>query len=266
MNTQNRKYFSRAQELIDEGVPFASVSLVHLRGHAPQEMGAKILVSPDGLLEGTIGGGKVEAKAIALAREMLESGSSSAPHEFVTWNLQRDVGMTCGGEVSLFFEAFFCNEWEIAVFGAGHVAQALIRLLLTLDCNVTCVDNRSEWLDRLPESPRLKKIFAEEMRTEVVKLPAQAFIMLMTQGHKFDVPILKEVLSTRTPPYLGVIGSKVKAVVLRKELAESGFSSDQIERLHCPMGLPLGDSSPAEIAVSMVAQIIQVRDRLFITS
>ena len=77
--------------------------------------------------------------------------------EFVEWNLKRDVGMTCGGSVKLFFETYNHSDWRIVVFGAGHVASAVVECLAPLDCHVTCIDSRAEWLDRIPNRPRLRK-------------------------------------------------------------------------------------------------------------
>ena len=78
--------------------------------------------------------------------------------ELVEWNLKRDVGMTCGGSVKLFFETYNHSDWRIVVFGAGHVASAVVDCLAPLDCHVTCIDSRAEWLDRIPSRRRLRKI------------------------------------------------------------------------------------------------------------
>jgi xanthine dehydrogenase accessory factor len=260
MNEQSAKYFARVRELTENQSPFVSVTFIDSRGYAPQDQGAKALVTRDGLCEGTIGGGRLEAKAILRAQELLLSEEKKT-RDFVTWNLQRDVGMSCGGEVSLFFEVFNAKQWQIAVFGAGHVAQSLVRLLMTLDCRVTCLDSRAEWLDRLPQGERLKKVCAQNLPAEVTHLAPDSYLLLMTQGHATDLPILLEILRTRVPHYLGVIGSDVKGKKLRQELKEAGFTPEQISVLRCPMGLPLGGNSPGEIAVSMAAQILQVRDQ-----
>lgn len=259
MNAENIAYFKRVGELVESREPFASVMLVASRGHAPQDPGARILVTARGLDLGTVGGGRVEAKAITRAQEML--GDRAAPErELLTWNLQRDVGMTCGGEVTLYLEVFFCKQWRIAVFGAGHVAQSLVRLLLGIDCQITCIDPRPEWLERLPTAPTLRKICTQDMPAEIARLPADTYILLMTQGHAHDMPILKAALALGPRPYLGVIGSEVKGIRVRKELREAGFTEELVERVRCPMGLKLGRNAPNEIAISMVAELLQLRD------
>lgn len=261
-------FFLKASELETQGIPFVVVTLLANRGHAPQDPGAKAIFSQRGLECGTIGGGKVEAKALGVAQEILaKSELSESERVFsVTWNLQHDVGMTCGGEVTFLFEATRACKWQIVVFGAGHIAQALVPLLLTLDCRVTCIDSRSEWLDRLPPaSARLRKLCSSDMPSliETASLPAQAFYTLMTQGHATDLPILKQLLHRFEPAYVGVIGSKVKAIKIRNELKAEGIPPERIEALKCPMGLALGTNEPAEIAISIAAQLLEVRARVF---
>ena len=112
------------QKLLDTDTSFATVTLCSIRGSAPQIAGAKAIVTANGIEAGTIGGGKIEAVAIDYSQTLLRLGKSSC--ELVTWNLQKDIGMTCGGEVTLLFETIARTTWPIVVFGAGHVAQALI--------------------------------------------------------------------------------------------------------------------------------------------
>ena len=169
--------------------------------------------------------------------------------------------MTCGGRVKLYFETYFSADWQIAVFGAGHVAQALIASLLQLQCRVLCVDARQEWLDSLPESPKLKKRLMANPAEAVSGLGEKTFVLMMTQGHATDFPVLFECLKReKNFPYVGVIGSKSKRAVLLKDLIAAGINPAHAEEFHCPIGLKLGRSEPAEIAVSIAAQLIQVRD------
>src|SRR2546426_1402335 len=107
------------------GAPFVLVTLVESLGSTPQDIGAKMLVTPAGLHAGTVGGGRVEAQAIALAHEILAApGPAAAQPRFVNWSLKADVGMTCGGAVKLYFEPHPAAgaAWTLAIFGAGHIA------------------------------------------------------------------------------------------------------------------------------------------------
>ncbi len=232
------------------------------RGHTPQDPGAKAIVDKNGLVFGTIGGGKVEAKAIAYAQDVLASGKAITPQTF-TWNLQRDIGMSCGGEGTYLFELYNSKNWEVAVFGAGHVAQALTRTLTNLECKITCVDARQEWIDQLPQLHNLTALCVPNPADFVKTLNTSTYFVVMTQGHAFDVPILYEIFKEfPDAPYVGVIGSHPKALKIKNELKEKGISEELLTRLRCPMGLDLGNNQPFEISISITGELIQVRDRL----
>jgi xanthine dehydrogenase accessory factor len=250
-----------AADLLEHDESFATVTLLSIRGSAPQIAGAKAIVTDQGIVAGTVGGGKIENAAIEYAKKALSE--IDGPTTVVeTWNLQTQIGMTCGGEVSLFFEFHRRIGWPIAVFGAGHVAQALIPLLLKLNCQVTCVDSRNDWIGKLHDHPRLCKRCVPEPKSVLPELASNTFFVLMSKGHATDLPVLAEILRTRTAPYVGVIGSAQKASVLRRDLKELGIGDDRIDSFHCPIGLPLGNNTPTEIAISVAAQLIQVRDKL----
>jgi xanthine dehydrogenase accessory factor len=259
-------FWAAVRELSQGDEPFVVVTMVSTRGHAPQDPGAKIAVTAQGLAGGTIGGGKVEAKAIGIAQERLaafgKAARVAAPPELVTWNLQRDVGMTCGGEATLLFETHAAQAWRIHVFGAGHVGQATVRALEALDCRITCVDPRPEWLEKLPRSPKITPVCVPDALSVVESLPEDGYFVLMTRGHATDYPLARAILR-RFPraSYVGMLGSKVKALKVRAELKTEGYSDEEIARLRCPMGLPVGGNQPAEIAISVAAQLLQARDR-----
>lgn len=250
----------RLAELAAEGRPFVLVTLVEIVGSAPQDAGTKMLVDESGLRYGTVGGGKVEAQAIERARQLLADPAAPACL-LVEWNLQRDVGMTCGGLVKLLFEAYHTKPWRVVVFGAGHVAQALVRCLLLTDCQVVCIDPRPEWLGRLPTTPQLTALALEAPHDYVPQLRDSDYVVCMTMGHRTDFPILRAILARPLETaYLGVIGSRAKRQVLVREFAEAGIAAGALDRLRCPIGLPIGGNQPGEIAVSVVAEILQLRD------
>ncbi|MBA3481640.1 MAG: xanthine dehydrogenase accessory protein XdhC [Pirellulales bacterium] len=255
-------FIERLAELAASGEPFTSVTLVEVVGSTPSDAGSKMLVTAAGLVHGTVGGGRVEAKAIERAQAMLaKPASGSSTSVLVEWNLQRDVGMTCGGVVKLFFETYNHCQWQIVLFGAGHVAAAVIHCLLPLECRITCIDPRREWLDRLADHPRLAKVVSDDAAGQVAALPADAFVLCMTMGHRTDRPILEEIFRQRREfPYLGVIGSTVKRKVLERQLQGAGVLKEAMATMRCPIGLELGSNLPGEIAVSVVAQLIQERD------
>ncbi|HEV7922213.1 MAG TPA: xanthine dehydrogenase accessory protein XdhC [Thermoanaerobaculia bacterium] len=252
-------FFETLSELLSGEVPLVTVTVVDVMGSVPQDRGSKMIVTAEGLRFGTVGGGRVETKAIAEAQKML-SGEIAESTRFAQWNLAKDVGMTCGGVVKLYFEAHNARRWNIVIFGAGHVSQALTNLLVHLDCRLTVIDPRQEWLDKLPRSPRLTPVLAADMPSLVAGIPGDAFVILMTMGHTTDKPILLEILRTRQFPYLGVIGSDAKANILKRDIAEAGLPEEAKGAFRCPIGLPIGSNHPYEIAVSIVAQLLTVRD------
>lgn len=244
--------------------PCVLVILVEALGSTPQDTGARMLVTPAGLLTGTVGGGKVEARAIALAQTLLADGQA-APR-FVNWTLKTDVGMTCGGSVKLYFEPHLAGgagaAWPIWIFGAGHVVQALVPVLAPLDCALTVVDPRRDWLDRLPRAAHVRYVAADQPADLVPSMPEQAFLLCLTQGHSSDRPVLQRALAERDFPFVGVIGSDAKAEILRRELIAGGLPPERARRFHCPVGLPFGSNHLHEIALSIAAQLLTVRDQL----
>lgn len=249
--------FEVCQKLIEEGLSFVMVTQTGVRGSAPQDPGAKMIVTRVGLHFGTVGGGKVEAAAIKKAQAILEK-TQTHPPEHVSWNLQKDIGMSCGGEASFLFEHFPSRHWPVVIFGAGHVAQALTRTLSKLNCSVSCIDSRAEWVEKLEG---VKAIHHPSPKDIVKDFDPNSFFISMTMGHAHDVPILYEIFR-HAPccPYVGVIGSEVKGIKIKKELKELGVSDDFLSKLRVPMGLPIGTNHPYEIAISIAAELLKVRD------
>lgn len=254
-------FFEAESDLVESGTPFVAVTVVDTLGSTPQDRGSKMLVTESGRHFGTVGGGKIEARAIQEALALLHD--EAAPKtRFFQWSLEKDIGMTCGGIVRVYFEVFNVTRWQVVVFGAGHVALALVDLLLRLDCRITCYDTREEWLAKLPESSRLSKVHSNDLPGEVARIPEGAFVVLMTMGHTTDRPILIEILRSRMFPYLGVIGSNAKAKRLRQDVRDVGLPEELTKAFFCPVGLEIGSNHPQEIAISVAAQMLQVRDRV----
>lgn len=240
------------------GTTVVVVTVTSVRGSVPGELGGKMVVGADGLIAGTVGGGKVEAQAVEVARGMMEEGPAC---RMVTWNLQRDVGMTCGGEMGFLFERVDGGiGWHVVVFGAGHVSQALVRVLAPMRCTMDVVDERKEWLDRIPEAANVRKHRVGAFEDGVTVVGSASFVLCMTKGHTSDRPVLREVLR-RFPgvPFLGVIGSDAKRAVLLRELREDGISEEGLAKIECPVGLEIGGNDPAEIAVSIAGRLLQKR-------
>lgn len=269
-------FFDKLGHLLDENIPFVQVTVVDTQGSVPQHAGSKMLVTKEGLYHGTVGGGKVEKRALEEAMELLQSASILDPKpkrsrsiestltRHVEWSLSKDIGMTCGGSVKFYFEVHNVGAWNITVFGAGHVANALVKMLEKLDCRITCFDTRDDWLEKLTDSRKVKKVLSSNLPSEVVNIPDNSFVILVTMGHSTDKPILIEIFKQwekRQFPYIGVIGSEAKSRTLKNDLEDAGLSEEYKSMFYCPMGLPIGSNHPQEIAISIVAQLLEIRDK-----
>jgi xanthine dehydrogenase accessory factor len=253
-------FCEKVLSLSHDNTNFVVITMTNVRGSAPQNIGAKLVLGEEGILYGTVGGGKIENHCIQVARKALSVKDYTAPFSH-TWNLQKDIGMTCGGEVSFLFEPHnIHSRWNIAIFGAGHISQKLTRTLLNLNCHLKVIDNRQEWLEKLPSHPRLTTVYNTDMKDEIKFLADNTFVALMTMGHAKDVPILFEALKNKKFPYLGVIGSQAKRNVMVKELTEKGLDDKLIKSFICPLGEDIGSNSPAEISISITAQLLKYRD------
>ncbi len=248
------------ERLQQEGTPFCVVTIVDGRGSIPQIVGARAVFTKEGLAYGTVGGGSLEVMCQEKSRELL-GGGKTVKSDFQRCNLQRDLGMTCGGEVALYFEVHRPElDWNIVIFGAGHVAQVLCRFLLELDCRVVCVDTRAEWLDRLPRNAKLETRLVADYREGIDGVAPGADVILMTMGHRSDVPILKEIEKRKLDvAHLGLIGSDAKSRIVRKQLGDDGLPGTFIDKIICPMGEKFGNNTPPEIAVDIVSQLLKRR-------
>jgi xanthine dehydrogenase accessory factor len=253
--------FEQILTLRRDGRAHVLVVAAEVLGSTPQDAGAKMLVTPEGRLAGTVGGGKIEAAAIRHAQTLIAGPAMDSAPQLVRWNLKRDIGMTCGGTMTLYFETFHGQPaWQLVIFGAGHVAQALVRVLIPLPCHILCLDSRAEWIAQLPTAPNLEARIESDLPALVSSLPDSAFTILITQGHATDFPILERILATRSLPFVGVIGSRAKRVTLEKELLAAGIPPGRHAEFECPLGLPFGSNHPHEIALSIAARLLQARD------
>ena len=256
--------WQEAIRLHNDGVPFCTVTVADARGSIPQEIGAKALMNRDGLVCGTIGGGRVEVRGCAKARELLAPDLKQRTL-LERINLHKDVGMTCAGEMTLLYEVFRPDlEWNIAVFGAGHVSQKLCRLLIELECRVTCFDSRSERPDRLPQSARLERRLVKDFADGIHDIPRGAFVVVMTMVNPNGPPGVAGALRVRTPTWtLSACSVAIlKAAIMRRELLAAGVEEAFVARIGCPLGEKIGDNTPSDIAVSILALLVRLRRKL----
>lgn len=233
--------------------PVVLATVIQSLGSAPREEGARMLVRPDGSIAGTIGGGAVERKIIEEALALMKGG----PAKLVTYEL-KDIGMECGGGMSVFIEPLVPAP-QLLVFGAGHIGTCLAQMGKLLDFSVTVVDNRPEFAsrDRLPWADT---IVADEYAAAIdaVEFTDRSYVVILTHKHAHDAEVLELCLKKKWQ-YLGMIGSRVKVAKVLDQMREKGASDEVLQKVHSPIGIRIGASTPAEIAISILAEIIQAR-------
>jgi xanthine dehydrogenase accessory factor len=253
--------------LRDSRTPAVIVTLAMVRGHAPRNGGAKMVVSPDELF-GTVGGGNLEATAVDRARAMLASGTGEP--ELLTLTLS-DKAVTeygvqcCGGEVTMLLEPVRVVP-TVAVFGLGHVGIELARILARQEMDLHLVDSRADMLDAARLGPALDDAVAGIQvhhapvpESVLAALPPGAHVIVMTHDHVEDLAIVDQALRTDGIASIGLIGSASKWARFRAKLTEAGHAPAELERVTTPVGIPeVSGKQPAVIAVSMAARVLQL--------
>lgn len=333
--------FSKIIDQITTGHSVVLCSIIAGSGSVPRGAGAKMAIFDDGKTIGTIGGGAVELNATKLATDVHRTKASKTHSYILTKNEISDIGMICGGNVTVFFQYIESGDanavslfqaaidsidgrkdsWLITkledsgavsemglfekhnglvgmelpldvlspllcskavlhkteegalkhmlyieplsssgtvyIFGGGHVGLELMKRLSEVDFNVTVFDDR----ERLALNP----LFSDKIRLMIGKydsidipITESDYIVIMTPGHQADYEVLRFSLKTKAR-YVGCIGSRHKVMATRNRLMAEGFTKEDCDRIYAPIGLNIGAQTPAEIAISIAAQLIAVR-------
>lgn len=239
-------------EVLARGGRGALATVIRTGGSTPQIAGARLLLRPDGSLVGTVGGGAIEHAVVQALRECVRSGRP----EILTKDLAHDLGMCCGGRMEVFVEPIEGTP-RLIVFGAGHVGAAVAKLARELGFRVLVVDAREELNDEA-RFPGCERLLDEPRETAAALAPTEHdHLLVTTYDHRLD----EEALDTfaRLPHrYLGVIGSKRKILRILERI-EARSSLPPLDRVYAPVGLDLGAVTPAEIAVSILAELVALR-------
>lgn len=313
----------------------ALITIVEKIGSAPRDEGARMFITAQGKIFGTIGGGSVEAEACLEAIKVMETGHHRILHFRMDGKNATEEDMICGGNVSIFIEpvevrhkevydavsnaikrdakgfivtrysadagllksflpdegtvvgdpvdeeikaripaageGLFSSEGLIVVpilnrscvyiFGAGHVSQHICRIASMVDFDVTVIDGRGDYsnADRFPAA---RKTIVEDFDAVFDHLPfsGSEFVVIVTRGHKHDALVLEQVLRQPTR-YVGMIGSRRKTKMVFDHLRGKGIDDTSLAVVFAPIGLDIGAETPEEIAVSIVAELIQARNR-----
>jgi xanthine dehydrogenase accessory factor len=248
-------FYRQLQQLFDDGGPFVLCTVVASHGSTPQKPGSKLVVTADGQLIGTVGGGAIEKQIVDAAIALLNDASATS--QLLETHLTHELGMCCGGRMTVFLEKH-ATPPALTVFGAGHVAKELAALATAAGFRVTVVDDRATWLtsERFPNASL--RLEAPDDVARTLRGGPLDYFCVMTHDHPLDQRCVEALLDTPSA-YLGVIGSRRKAERFRQRLLAAGFEKARIDRLECPMGVAIGALTPVEIAISMMARLVAVR-------
>ena len=249
----SRSIWQALDQAAASGEPVALVTVVGVNGSAPREAGARMVVWKDGRTAGTVGGGTLEFRAIAAARDAIATGRPAR----LSVHLTRDLGMCCGGAMELFIEPQSPVD-RVILYGAGHVAAATARIFALLGCALEIVDAREEWNN--PERFPGAALHTGDPRAHARALlpDARTSILILTHDHALDQDLV-ETLLPRPSAWIGLIGSRTKVAKFILRLRAAGMDEALFARLHGPVGLDIGALTPEEIAVSIAAEWVQHR-------
>ena len=236
---------------------FAVVTIAATTGSVPRAAGSKMFVYADGRCIGTIGGGKFESLVIAEAQEAIRKKKPLLKTYPLRDGETDSFGAICGGEATVFIEPQITSE-ALYLIGAGHCARAIAKLAAECGLFVTVVDDRADLLDDLPAAVTGISDVAPPDFIASRQWQADEALVLVSRNHEIDREALAAAVEQSGAGYIGMIGSRRKVLQVFDRLRERGISEEKLSRVYAPLGLDLGADSPAEIAVSCVAEILAV--------
>ena len=251
--------YQNISELEKNNESAALCTVIKSEGSTPRHVGSKMLVYPDGSFIGTVGGGELESRVIKTAIESLKTGKSQTLEYSMVDPSRGDPGV-CGGTVEVFVEPILPPAM-IVVIGGGHVGKAVVHLAKWLGFKVAVSDDREAFCN--PEAvPGADAYYPVEMAAlpKQLKVNDHTYLVVTSRGSGIDAKGLPNLLETDAA-YIGVIGSKRRWLTTVKALKEQGVDEALINKVRSPMGLELNAETPEEIAVSIMAEILMLRDQ-----
>ncbi|QRN85392.1 XdhC family protein [Clostridia bacterium] len=241
------------QEELKKGHAICQVTVAKTEGTTPRMAGTMMVVKKDGTISGTVGGGSVEYEAIKHAQELIAQNRC----ELKEYEIKTDKGMV-SGKVCLFFKIFKPRE-QLLIFGAGHVGYQLYLLAEMLHFTIVMLDDRDGFLseERYPHAKIMAGAFTESM--EKISFHEDTYVVVASSSHKSDEELLYALVN-KPHAYLGMLGSQKKAERIKSNLLKRGIKASQLDALYAPIGIPLGGRQPEEVGLSILAQIVKVRN------
>lgn len=238
--------------------PFVLATVTEHRGSVPRDAGAKMVITSSETFD-TIGGGNLEFKVTRSARELLLKGKPEILTE--EYPLSAKLAQCCGGHAKVLLETHLIDVKNIAVFGAGHVANELVPILQRLPVKLHWIDERPGMFSQEYQS-NVSCIHTDCAVSELKALPANTLVLIMTHNHQLDFDLVKVGLSREDIHFVGMIGSQTKAKRFSYKLAQRGLSKQKIAKLVSPVGeLAIPGKTPIEVAISISAQIVQLLNK-----
>jgi xanthine dehydrogenase accessory factor len=238
-----REVISALDEALRGNQPVALATVVDVQGASPAQLGFKLLVRADGSVVGNVGGGQLEKRVREEALGALRDGQSRLFH----FRLQEEgpdaLGTTCGGDVTFFIEVYQAVP-TLLIVGGGHLGQPLAEMARIVGFHVQVIDME-------PERSTLPQL-------DPSTITPWTYVVLVTGSHASDERALRLVVDTPAA-YVGMIGSQRKVRTIYRHLRDDGVSEERLAQVHAPIGLDLGGRSPAEIALAILAEVVQVR-------
>lgn len=255
------KLYKEIYESLSKGESFAVASVIETEGSSPGKPGHKMIIYPDGRQAGTIGGGKLEMAVQEEMLAMIKRGLGG----MLTYNFDPDspdaFGMVCGGSAVIAVEVI-TGTLNILMCGGGHVAAALARQCTELGYAYAVADGRENLAtrERFPGAGELIVTSPAEV-IAASDLSRYSHIIIFTHDHGLDLESLRAVAGSSFRGYIGVIGSAKKWARFRKELLEAKVSNEWLDSVHCPIGLNINAHTPAEIGLSIAAEIVKEKNK-----
>jgi len=248
----------------EAGHTFVLATMIRTQGSAPRDVGAKMLVFPDGSISGTIGGGNFEKMVIDDCLGLLKVGDQADRKGtrtlLKTYRFSRSgpdaTGMCCGGEADVFMELFAPAE-RLIIFGGGHIARDLAKIASGLDFRITIIDDRQEILNQYTK-PVETVLTDSEYEEHLPPVDENCYVAIVTRSHVIDRRVLAKVIRQNVA-YLGMIGSKAKVSDTVAFLKAYGIEESLLSKVHTPIGLDIGAEGPYEIALSIAAELVAAR-------
>jgi xanthine dehydrogenase accessory factor len=254
----DHNFYKRLSEFLDTHPKLALATIIDVKGSTPRAAGAKMIVFPDGNIYGSIGGGGLEQKVINDALEAMQTGMSFTKTYKLKGKEKGGLGQLCGGISSVHVEIIKSPD-TLLLCGGGHVAHALAPMAQALGMNVCIIDERTQFAtkERFPGAAQVLNVPPSDARVREM-VTDTTFVVICTHNHEQDKEALMNLVESEAA-YIGLIGSVRKVRTTMGELQKSGIPAKALKKVHAPIGLDIGAETPAEIAVSILAEIIHTK-------